>query len=146
MNVKTKTKYQISRRGVIFAAMAYPLVSLPKVTYASELTAQDMVRLSAMLTQKPFNLFFPETAATLLKIYQQRKLTERLKALLIKPDSDPELSQEIVATWYSGVAQTIQGRVVLTYNNALMWQTATFLKPSGRCGGMTNYWSLPPNA
>ena len=103
-----------------------------------------MILLSAKLTQKSPNLFLPVDAQKMLETYAQRGFIHRLQALLANPESDLELGNEIVASWYSGIAQTLQGPQLITYNNALMWRAAPFLHTSANCGGPTNYWALPP--
>ena len=105
-----------------------------------------MILLSAKLTQKSPNLFLPAIAQKMLEAYAQRGFTRRLQTLLANPESDLELGNEIVASWYSGIAETLQGPQVITYNNALMWSAAPFLHPPANCGGLTNYWTLSPSS
>lgn len=146
MNDHIKSNHSISRRQIISAAIAASALSAPAWCVVSGFSINEMILLSAKLTQKSPNLFFPVIAQKMLEAYAQRGLIHHLQALLANPESDLELGNEIVDSWYSGIAQTLQGPQVITYNNALMWRAAPFLHPSGNCGGSTNYWALPPSS
>jgi hypothetical protein len=146
MNDRLKSNHSISRRQIISAAIAASALSVPTWCLASGFSVNEMILLSAKLTQKSPNLFLPVIAQKMLEAYAQRGFTHRLQALLANPESDLELANEIVASWYSGIAETLQGPQVITYNNALMWSAAPFLHPPGNCGGLTNYWTLSPSS
>ena len=144
MNDRLKSNHSISRRQIISAAIAAPALSVPTWCSASGFSVTEMILLSAKLTQKSPNLFLPAIAQKMLEAYAQRGFTHRMQTLLANPESDLELGNEIVASWYSGIAQTLEGSELITYNNALMWRAAPFLHTSANCGGPTNYWALPP--
>ena len=144
MNDHIKSNHSISRRQIISAAIAASALSVPAWSVARGFSVNEMILLSAKLTQKSPSLFLPVDAQKMLETYAQRGLIHRLQALLANPESDLELGNEIVASWYSGIAQTLQGSELITYNNALMWRAAPFLHTSANCGDPTNYWALPP--
>lgn len=60
-------------------------------------------------------------------------------------DAARNLANDIVASWYSGIYETGQGRAVATYNEAMIWRALGFTKPLGNCGGPTGYWNNPPD-
>ncbi len=49
-------------------------------------------------------------------------------------------AQALLSAWYSGMVNS----VVITYDDALVWRTATFTKPPASCGGLFGYWNAPP--
>ena len=50
----------------------------------------------------------------------------------------------ILVALASGVVETPQGPVVITYGDALAWQMVPWTKPNAYCGGLTDYWSAAP--
>lgn len=54
------------------------------------------------------------------------------------------LANEIVSTWYAGVAGTGASQRVVLYLEALAWSAMPGGKPMGVCGGPTGYWADPP--
>ncbi len=50
----------------------------------------------------------------------------------------------VVAALYTGTVDTPKGPVVISYDQALVWQACAWTKPNAECGGMTNYWVDPP--
>ena len=56
-----------------------------------------------------------------------------------------ERSAEIVvAALYTGTVDGPKGTVVISYDQALVWQACGWTKPNAFCGGQTNYWADPP--
>jgi hypothetical protein len=53
-------------------------------------------------------------------------------------------ANDIVSTWFSGVAGTGKSQRLVLYLNALVWDAMKFSKPMGVCGGPTGYWADPP--
>ena len=54
------------------------------------------------------------------------------------------LANDIVSTWYSGVAGAAASQRVVLYLEALVWSAMPGGKPMGACGGPTDYWADPP--
>ncbi len=52
----------------------------------------------------------------------------------------------ILVALASGIVETPQGTVVITYGDALAWQMVPWTKPNAYCGGLTDYWSTAPAA
>ena len=50
----------------------------------------------------------------------------------------------ILVALASGVVDTPQGAVVITYGDALAWQMVPWTKPNAYCGGLTDYWAAAP--
>jgi hypothetical protein len=69
------------------------------------------------------------------------KLTDTLRAARLDAAAG-----RVVTALYSGVVQTPQGPVVLTYDDALAWQAIPWTKPNALCGGLTDYWASVPVA
>lgn len=118
------------------AAASWPHMSWAQATWS----APEFLTMSARLTGFPVAQLNPSVGAALLKTLQARGSLPALNTL--SPSS--ALSQEIVATWYSGIANTAAGPVVLTHEDALMWRCADFMHPPGQCGGAFGYWAEPP--
>lgn len=140
----------LSRRDALLGALAAAIASTGTAGLA-RLAAADgglgvdgFLALSAMLTGKPAASLDKDVAATLLGGFIATGQGDALKHLAADPASDKELGDAIVAAWYSGVYSTGKGEAVATFNDALLWQTLSFTKPPGNCGGETGYWSQPP--
>lgn len=131
------------RRALIVSGLA--TAALPAVAgETASVTAQDLLRLSASLVQRPPEQLDADVAGRILQHYRARGLSARLARLQVEPDSDPALAAELVAAWYTGVCQTASGPQVVAFTEALVWTCAGFLHPSGFCGGATQYWAAPP--
>jgi hypothetical protein len=50
----------------------------------------------------------------------------------------------VVTALFTGMVDTPQGRVVITYDNALAWQAVPWTKPNAFCGGDIDYWASAP--
>jgi len=135
--------YLTRRRFLLSAAAA---AALPAQALAAEqgVSVKDMLRLSSVLLRKPESVLFSSIAQRILDVYKGLGMTAQLRALSQDPSANPELAAEIISAWYSGEIATKAGTVVVTYNNALLWQTADFLHPQGNCGGSMNYWTSAP--
>jgi hypothetical protein len=134
----------LTRRKFLLSAAA--VSTLPSHVLAAEpgVSVKDMLRLSSMLLRKPESVLFSSIAQRILDVYKNLGMTAQLQALSQDPSTNPALAAEIISAWYSGEMATKDGTVVVTYNNALLWQTADFLHPQGNCGGSMNYWTSAP--
>lgn len=130
------------RRDLLLTGLsAAAAASWPQASWAQAAwSAPDFLNVSARLTGFPVAQLNPGVGAALLKTLQARGSLPALNTL--SPNS--ALSKEIVATWYSGIAHTAAGPVVLTHEDALMWRCADFMHPPGQCGGAFGYWAEPP--
>ena len=54
-------------------------------------------------------------------------------------------AETVVASLYSGMVNGPSGPLVVSYNNALIWQACAWTKPNAVCGGSTNYWATAPS-
>ena len=52
----------------------------------------------------------------------------------------------VVAALYTGTVDGPNGPIVVSYDQALVWQACGWTKPNAFCGGPTNYWANPPAA
>lgn len=50
----------------------------------------------------------------------------------------------VVTALFTGMVETPNGRVVITYDNALAWQAVPWTKPNALCGGDIDYWASAP--
>jgi len=56
-----------------------------------------------------------------------------------------ERTAEIVVTaLYTGTVEGPKGTIVVSYDQALIWQACGWTKPNAFCGGPTNYWATAP--
>jgi fructose 5-dehydrogenase small subunit len=53
-------------------------------------------------------------------------------------------AETVVVALYTGTVETPKGTVVVSYNQALVWQACAWTKPNALCGGATNYWASAP--
>ena len=54
-------------------------------------------------------------------------------------------AEVVVVALYSGTVDTPKGTVVISYDQALVWQACGWTKPNAFCGGQTNYWANAPD-
>ena len=50
----------------------------------------------------------------------------------------------VVAALYTGTVDGPKGTIVISYDQALVWQACGWTKPNAFCGGQTNYWADAP--
>jgi fructose 5-dehydrogenase small subunit len=55
-----------------------------------------------------------------------------------------QTAETVVIALYTGTVETPKGAVVVSYNQALVWQACAWTKPNALCGGATNYWASAP--
>jgi len=53
-------------------------------------------------------------------------------------------AEVVVAALYTGAVDSAKGTVIVSYDQALVWQACGWTKPNAFCGGPTNYWANPP--
>ncbi|HEY8242151.1 MAG TPA: sugar dehydrogenase complex small subunit [Casimicrobiaceae bacterium] len=131
-----------------------------KAVAPAEPSAADLASfsvLSAALNGVPVD--DPLAAARVMRVFDTPARRASWKALATLVASTPPdeldaalktqrldaLANEIVSTWYSGVANVAGGQQAVLYLNALMWGAMTYTKPMGVCGGPTGYWADPPS-
>lgn len=51
---------------------------------------------------------------------------------------------KVMTALLTGMIDTPQGKVVITYDQALAWQAVPWTKPNALCGGEIDYWSTVP--
>lgn len=129
----------IRRRTILLSTLAASTTAWPQLGAAQPATPlNDFMALSARLTGFPLSALSAGVGASLLGSYQA------LGHFAANATASPTLHADIAAAWYSGVSQTAAGPVVVTHDEALVWQSADFLHPPGQCGGAFGYWSTPP--
>jgi fructose 5-dehydrogenase small subunit len=53
-------------------------------------------------------------------------------------------AEVVVTALYTGVVEGPKGPIVVSYDQALIWQACGWTKPNAFCGGTTNYWATAP--
>lgn len=135
------------RRTVLLAGLAAVSVGVPlRGTAQTNLTLDGFIALSATLTGVPASQLDRRAAQIMYGAFAGRGLLPGLAELAHAgtDHANPALGNEVVAAWYSGVCNAIDGPVMATYTGALLWDSASFLHPPGLCGGVTGYWGAPP--
>ena len=79
--------------------------------------------------------------ATLAATVAPAQLGDALKAAGLE-----RAAAVVVAALYTGTVDTPKGPIVISYDQALVWQACAWTKPNAECGGMTNYWVDPPSS
>lgn len=143
---RTKIPSQLSptRRHLLIGGSAAALAAFaqwPGAASAVELDPERFLALSERLTRK--DDISGDIATAMLEAFKATGRADELAALVDGADKQ-ELTNEIVAAWYSGVSPDPDSNDVLTYTDALMWQAMSFTKPMGYCGGAMGYWAEPP--
>ena len=133
---------QLSRRDILWISAALTIVRTDHA--ASSVLPGDFLKLSATLTQNPLVQLDAAIGASILTAVLQQGWEQRLLALQINPQSDPELSGLIVAAWYSGVFDGKTGPILVGYENTLIWSSVPFMHVIGYCGGDFGYWAGKP--
>lgn len=123
------------------AGTALLAAGLPTLAKAQGLGLEAFRKLSEQLTGK--DGLDDDIAAKMLEAFKARGSADQISALL-SGDADPDLENDIVTAWYSGVSPDPDTLEVLTYTDARMWDAMTYTKPMGYCGGGMGYWSEPP--
>lgn len=133
-----------TRRNILIGGSALavtPFITWPGEASAAELDAETFLELSQKLTgQQDLDADY---AAEMLEAYKSIGKAADI-AELASGSENPELANDIVAAWYSGVSPDPDSNEVITYTEALMWGAMSFTKPMGYCGGQTGYWADPP--
>lgn len=135
-----------SRRDVIWRAAAAAIAAGLPVPLAA-FTADQFLALSKSLTG--VSDLDPGIARTILGGFLATGHEAALNRLASGPAAGPAdqaVASAIVAAWYSGLYETVQGQAVATFDQALLWNALSFTKPLGACGGEFGYWSDPPQA
>lgn len=136
------------RRTILLAGLAAASASLPfRLSAQPDFALDAFIELSARLTGVPAARLDLAAARIMYAAFEGRGLLSELAGLAAQTGLDVggrELGNEVVAAWYSGICETADGPVVASYTAALLWDSASFLHPSGVCGGITGYWGDPP--
>ncbi|MDF1609200.1 sugar dehydrogenase complex small subunit [Hoeflea sp. YIM 152468] len=133
-----------TRRSVLTGGTALAVSGFapwPGKAFAATVDIDDFLDLSIKLTGNPD--LAAEDAAKMLQAFKSIGKAEELAAL-VEGNANPDLSNGIVAAWYSGVSPDPESNEVITYTEALMWPAMSYSKPMGYCGGATGYWADPP--
>lgn len=142
---KTTTPGGITRRHMLAwtGGTALALLFSQSISAADPFTLDQFLDLSGQLLDRD--------GAGLVGDYGQSYLDALLAdgqdaalSQLLSGTADTSLENRIITAWYSGVHKTGQGEEVVTYTDALMWESLDFTKPMGWCGGETGYWSEVP--
>jgi hypothetical protein len=80
-----------------------------------------------------------ERIATLAAVIAPDQLGDELRIAKLE-----QQAATVQVALYSGVVKTAKGVVVLTYDDALVWQAVPWTKPNAQCGGVTDYWAAAP--
>ena len=136
----------LTRRGLLSAVSAMSVLSLshwPGRAQAANLDVDAFLALSQKLTVQ--NSLSVGTAEGMLKAFSATGREDDISALAAG-NSDDELANSIVASWYTGESPDPDDLQVLTYTDALIWKAMDYTKPLAFCGGGVGYWADPPEA
>ncbi|MGU3575315.1 sugar dehydrogenase complex small subunit [Brucellaceae bacterium C25G] len=143
---KVKSSSALTRRtflGSSTAASLLALFPLPVWAATSVFDVNSFMKLSEkQLGQTGLS---KDMATTILEVYSRLGKEDDLCQLAAGHDNQ-ELSNSLVATWYTGESPNPDDLVVIEYTDALIWQAMDYTKPMGYCGGTIGYWSEPPEA
>lgn len=136
----------IRRRAMLLSTVAVSTAAWPQFGAAQAAAApiDGFMALSARLTGFPVSALSAGVGAMLLQSFQAQGALQAPGQLAANAALSPKLNADIISAWYSGVTNTAAGPVVVTHDEALVWQSADFLHPPGQCGGSFDYWSTPP--
>ncbi len=135
----------IRRRAMLLSTVAVSTAAWPQFGAAQAAAPPgDFMALSARLTGFPVSALSAGVGAMLLKSFQAQWALQAPEQLAENAALSPQMKADIISAWYSGVTNTAAGPVVVTHDEALVWQSADFLHPPGQCGGGFGYWSTPP--
>jgi len=62
----------------------------------------------------------------------------------LKANGLERTAEIVIASLYTGTVDSPKGTIVISYDQALVWQACGWTKPNAFCGGQTNYWADPP--
>lgn len=133
-----------TRRSILVGGSALALASFagwPRHASAAAIDTDAFIKLSQDLTGKPD--LDADYASRMLDAFKAIGKSDDVAALA-DGSENPELENDIVAAWYSGLSPDPDSNEVITYTDALMWEAMSFTKPMGYCGGETGYWAEPP--
>lgn len=135
------------RRALLLSGLSIAATGIPRLPRAQATSSLDeFLALSSQLTGFPVSALDRTAGAMILKSFEDRGMLPALTRLSDQTNANTPLTQEIVATWYSGVCETNSGPVVVSHDQALVWKSAPYLHPPGQCGGAFGYWSEPPTS
>lgn len=134
----------IHRRALILGAAAATVVGITRPARAAAPSLDAFIKASAQLCECPPESLDHDMAQRILQLLMEQHEGAGLQALLQNPASEPALASRLRSIWFTGMADTPSGVVVVGFLHALTWRSADFLHVPGSCGGATGYWSLPP--
>lgn len=102
-------------------------------------------RLSARLTGAVLSDLDAQSAATILDgLLSLGRGADLARLATDATASSGSLANDVVAAWYSGIANSDRGEVLAAFTGALVWNALDYTKPFASCGGETGYWAEPP--
>lgn len=133
----------MSRRRALAALTATSALALMPITgrAASEAAAKSFLDLSRKVTGK--SDLGEQFADRMLAAFETAGRSEGVAELIDGVD-DPQLANDVVAAWYSGVSPDPDSSTVLAYQEALMWRALDYATPMAICGGAMGHWADPP--
>lgn len=134
------------RRALMLGAAATMALAAPARTWAQTLSLDEFIQLSARLCQQTPTALDRDMAQRILQQLDSQGKTTGLRALLQDETTPSPLAAELRSIWFTGLMDTPSGAIVVGYQDALTWRSASFLHVPGICGGATGYWSEPPLA
>ena len=152
----------LDRRTLLRTLAALAALDVSRIASAAAAAAPSaadlaaFTKLSAALTGATMD--DPNGTAKVLAAFDTPARRSSLRALAALVESTPPadldaalkarkldgLANDIVSTWYSGLAGTGKTQKVVLYLEALVWSAMPGGKPMGVCGGPTGYWAEPP--
>ncbi len=132
------------RRLLLGTAGAALTALLPLPLYAErEIGVDAFLALSQKLTEKPE--LDHSLAAAYLKAF---KALGKGPALADLADAHPNaadkaLAEAVIGAWYTGLISVDSGLRLVTYDDALLWQSMDYTKPPGFCDSF-GAWAKAP--
>lgn len=133
-----------SRRGLLSAVSAVSVLSLsqwPGRALAASFDSDAFLALSQKLLGH--DDLSKAIATEMFDALSATVGTDRVSALAAG-ESDSDLANTVVASWYTGESPNPEDLQVLTYTDAEIWEALDYTKPMGYCGGGMGYWADPP--
>ncbi|AKH99040.1 Membrane bound FAD containing D-sorbitol dehydrogenase [Hoeflea sp. IMCC20628] len=143
---KSNLPLNATRRSILIGGSALAVsvfAQFPGKAFAATIDADGFLKLSKTLTGH--SDLSADDAMKMFEAFKAIGKSDELAALA-DGEANPELGNEVVASWYSGVSPDPDAEEVITYTEALMWPAMSYTKPMGYCGGATGYWADPPES
>ncbi len=155
-----------ARRDILKGLAAATVVSaIPDSGAATELVSIDrFLKVSSLVTGIPLDKTYTQLAEiiwdAILRMEDDAGKAEWGDVILrledLKDDTSEEQmlsalggqliakARELARIWYTGtIIRKDKSKLILTYDDALVWRACDWTKPAATCGGKFGYWAHP---